>query len=55
MTARTRDGQRRNVDDAEHRVRALLDLADRTPGRTIELFGCHICVPVERRLAQSNP
>ncbi|MBF4999144.1 TIGR04338 family metallohydrolase [Nocardia sp. BSTN01] len=50
MTARPRDSQRRKVYDAEHRLRALFDLADRTPGRTVELFGSHICVPVERRM-----
>ncbi|WP_036508471.1 TIGR04338 family metallohydrolase [Nocardia aobensis] len=50
MTARPRDTQRRKVYDAEHRLRALFDLADRTPGRTVELFGSQISVPIERRM-----
>ncbi|WP_030516680.1 TIGR04338 family metallohydrolase [Nocardia sp. NRRL WC-3656] len=50
MTARPRDGQRRKVYDAEHRLRVLFDLADRTPGRTVELFGSQISVPIERRM-----
>ncbi|MFI7192515.1 TIGR04338 family metallohydrolase [Nocardia nova] len=50
MTARPRDGQHRRVYDAEHRLRALFDLADRTPRRTVELFGSQICVPIERRM-----
>jgi putative metallohydrolase (TIGR04338 family) len=50
VTARPRDQQRRKVYDAEHRLRALFDLADRTPGCSIEVFGSQICVPVERRL-----
>ncbi|OBA43700.1 hypothetical protein A5780_03915 [Nocardia sp. 852002-20019_SCH5090214] len=50
MTARPRDRQRRRVYDAERRLRALFDLADHTPGRTVELFGSQISVPIERRM-----
>ncbi|WP_369689789.1 MULTISPECIES: hypothetical protein [Nocardia] len=50
MTARPRDRQRRKVYDAEHRLRAMFDLADHTAGRTVELFGSQISVPIERRM-----
>ncbi|RDI45310.1 TIGR04338 family metallohydrolase [Nocardia mexicana] len=47
---RARDTQRHKVYDAEQRLRWLLDQADTTAHRTVEVFGSRVTLPVERRM-----
>ncbi|MBY8858985.1 TIGR04338 family metallohydrolase [Nocardia sp. CA2R105] len=47
----TRDSQRARVYDAEGLVRRMFDRADEGGGRTVELYGSQITLPVERRFA----
>ncbi|MQY23945.1 TIGR04338 family metallohydrolase [Nocardia macrotermitis] len=46
-----RDGQRGRVYDAEGLVRRMFDRADAGGGRTVELYGSQLTLPVERRFA----
>ncbi|WP_068068140.1 TIGR04338 family metallohydrolase [Nocardia xishanensis] len=46
-----RDTQRANVYDAEQLVRGMFDRADEYGNRTVELYGSHLTLPVERRFA----
>ncbi|WP_216896831.1 TIGR04338 family metallohydrolase [Nocardia alni] len=46
-----RDGQRARVYDAEGLVRGMFDRADESGVRTVELYGSHITLPIERRFA----
>jgi len=49
MTAR--DTLRARVYDAEQLVRNVFDRADQTGLRTVEAFGSHLTLPIERRFA----
>ncbi|WP_331758076.1 TIGR04338 family metallohydrolase (plasmid) [Nocardia sp. NBC_01377] len=46
----TRDTQRSRVYAAEQMVRSIFDLAARTPGRQVEIFGSRLTLPEERRV-----
>ncbi|MEU8895371.1 TIGR04338 family metallohydrolase [Nocardia sp. NPDC048505] len=46
-----RDSQRARVYDAEQLVRGVFDRADRFGGRTVDLYGSQITLPIERRFA----
>lgn len=46
-----RDTQRAKVYDAEQLVRGMFDRADEHGSRTVELYGSHITLPIERRFA----
>ncbi|KIA66457.1 TIGR04338 family metallohydrolase [Nocardia vulneris] len=46
-----RDTQRAKVYDAEQLVRGVFDRADEHGNRTVELYGSHITLPIERRFA----
>ncbi|MEV0028930.1 TIGR04338 family metallohydrolase [Nocardia sp. NPDC050793] len=46
-----RDTQRAKVYDAEQLVRGMFERADEYGNRTVELYGSHITLPVERRFA----
>ncbi|PXX65526.1 putative metallohydrolase (TIGR04338 family) [Nocardia tenerifensis] len=46
-----RDTQRAKVYDAEHLVRGMFDRADEHGARTVELYGSHLTLPIERRFA----
>ncbi|WP_067477650.1 TIGR04338 family metallohydrolase [Nocardia amamiensis] len=47
---RPRDTQRQWVYDAEQDVREIFDLAEKVPGRMVEVFGSRISLPAERRM-----
>ncbi|MBF6339813.1 TIGR04338 family metallohydrolase [Nocardia abscessus] len=47
---RPRDTQRQRVYDAEQDVREIFDLAEKVPGRMVEVFGSRINLPAERRM-----
>ncbi|WP_330233633.1 TIGR04338 family metallohydrolase [Nocardia sp. NBC_00508] len=46
-----RDNQRAKVYDAEQLVRGAFDRADEYGVRTVELYGSHLTLPIERRFA----
>ncbi|MFB8276160.1 TIGR04338 family metallohydrolase [Nocardia colli] len=46
-----RDTQRAKVYDAEQLVRGMFDRADEHGSRTVELYGSHLTLPIERRFA----
>ncbi|WP_067477105.1 TIGR04338 family metallohydrolase [Nocardia amamiensis] len=46
-----RDSQRAKVYDAEQLVRGAFDRADEHGVRTVELYGSHLTLPIERRFA----
>ncbi|MEU7630178.1 TIGR04338 family metallohydrolase [Nocardia sp. NPDC049220] len=46
-----RDSQRAKVYDAEQLVRGVFDRADEHNIRTVELYGSHLTLPIERRFA----
>ncbi|MFQ6329720.1 TIGR04338 family metallohydrolase [Nocardia sp. CWNU-33] len=46
-----RDSQRAKVYDAEQLVRGVFDRADEHGNRTVELYGSHLTLPIERRFA----
>ncbi|WP_433729006.1 TIGR04338 family metallohydrolase [Nocardia sp. CA-129566] len=46
-----RDGQRAKVYDAEQLVRGVFDRADEYGNRTVEIYGSHLTLPIERRFA----
>lgn len=46
-----RDLQRARVYDAEVLVRGVFDRADEFGARTVEVFGSHLTLPIERRFA----
>ncbi|WP_227997645.1 TIGR04338 family metallohydrolase [Nocardia australiensis] len=46
-----RDTQRAKVYDAEQLVRGVFDRADEHGNRTVELYGSHLTLPIERRFA----
>ncbi|WP_454199912.1 TIGR04338 family metallohydrolase [Nocardia sp. Marseille-Q1738] len=46
-----RDSQRAKVYDAEQLVRGVFDRADEHGARTVELYGSHLTLPIERRFA----
>ncbi|MFI6171079.1 TIGR04338 family metallohydrolase [Nocardia sp. NPDC051052] len=51
MLVSVRDTQRAKVYDAEQLVRGMFDRADEHGGRTVELYGSHLTLPIERRFA----
>ncbi|MFG1790561.1 TIGR04338 family metallohydrolase [Nocardia sp. NPDC049149] len=51
MLVTVRDTQRAKVYDAEQLVRGVFDRADEHGSRTVELYGSHITLPIERRFA----
>ncbi|CAM4420301.1 TIGR04338 family metallohydrolase [Nocardia ninae] len=51
MLVSVRDTQRAKVYDAEQLVRGMFDRADEHGSRTVELYGSHLTLPIERRFA----
>ncbi|MFC4123810.1 TIGR04338 family metallohydrolase [Nocardia rhizosphaerae] len=51
MAPRDRDAQRAKVYDAEQLVRGAFDRAEEFGHRTVEVYGSHLTLPVERRFA----
>jgi putative metallohydrolase (TIGR04338 family) len=46
-----RDTQRAKVYDAEQLVRGVFERADEHGNRTVEIYGSHLTLPIERRFA----